>query len=200
MKKQQKQLKAENKKRKKEERRRQRAEQSGSSEVEDESVEEIVSKQAATHGTPTLARPTPHIELEPLKLKTVLHLKKHPNVAKLSQQYALKVHNHPKYLNLVQLSYKTRESPMSSAVVQECRGLVIRFFKSNLTAAQILDSTDDWKVISFPFSKFFNEGEPNAISIDWTSCIKTKKPFFPYLQNRLCHRKARWKYDDALLL
>jgi hypothetical protein len=45
---------------------------------------------------------------------------------------------------------------MSSRLVQECRGI-------------ILDSADDWNVVSYPFNKFFNLGENQYIEshFDW---------------------------------
>jgi hypothetical protein len=43
---------------------------------------------------------------------------------------------------------------MHEPVVHECRGL-------------ILDEADAWRVVSYPFRKFFNYGEPHAAPIDW---------------------------------
>lgn len=41
-------------------------------------------------------------------------------------------------------------------VLSECRGLV-------------LDSKDNWKLVCFPYRKFFNFSEPNAATIDWNN-------------------------------
>jgi tRNA splicing ligase len=47
-------------------------------------------------------------------------------------------------------------------VVQECRGL-------------ILDESANWRIVAFPYTKFFNYGEEHAASIDWsTACVQEK--------------------------
>jgi hypothetical protein len=72
----------------------------------------------------------------------------------LRTQFAVKAARHRTYPTLVLLKYNQIESPMADPVVQECRGL-------------ILDEADAWKVVAFPYKKFFNYGEPNAAAIDW---------------------------------
>lgn len=69
-------------------------------------------------------------------------------------RYAIKTNFHVEYPNLVQFKYDQIDSPMKSDIVQECRGL-------------ILDMNDNWKVIAYPFKKFFNHGEHHAFKIDW---------------------------------
>jgi hypothetical protein len=54
------------------------------------------------------------------------------------------------------LKYSQINSPMAEPIVQQCRGI-------------ILDEARDWAVVSYPFDKFFNYGEPNAAKIDWPS-------------------------------
>ena len=61
---------------------------------------------------------------------------------------------HGKYPNLVQLKYSQIDSPLGDKLVQECRGI-------------ILDQDDKWRVVAWPFRKFFNQGEPHAATIDW---------------------------------
>lgn len=51
---------------------------------------------------------------------------------------------------------------MAETIVQQCRGLV-------------LNEADDWKVVCFPFSKFFNYGESNAATIDWETASVYEK-------------------------
>lgn len=63
---------------------------------------------------------------------------------------------------LVLLKYNQIESPMGSPLVQECRGL-------------ILDSKDNWKIVAFPFTKFFNYGEGHAAKIDWSKARVQEK-------------------------
>ncbi len=45
---------------------------------------------------------------------------------------------------------------MTSKVVQECRGLLV-------------DEENNYRVISFPYTKFFNYNETCAVKIDWKS-------------------------------
>lgn len=64
--------------------------------------------------------------------------------------------------NLVLFKYNQLESDFTIEEVQECRGL-------------ILDSSNNWEVICYPFKKFFNIQEQLASNIDWnTSKIFTK--------------------------
>ena len=56
--------------------------------------------------------------------------------------------------NLTLFKYNQIDSPFSFEEVKECRGL-------------ILDSSNNWSVVLYPFHKFFNLGETNAHPIDW---------------------------------
>ena len=57
-------------------------------------------------------------------------------------------------LILIQLKYSQLESKMSERIVQECRGL-------------ILDEANDWAIVCYPFDKFFNYSESNAVKLNW---------------------------------
>ncbi len=46
----------------------------------------------------------------------------------------------------------------SDELVLDCRGI-------------IFDSKANWKVIAFPYSKFFNFGEKYASTIDWNTAV-----------------------------
>src|ERR1039458_4134671 len=74
--------------------------------------------------------------------------------AELTAQLGIKAKSHPKYPNLLHLSYDQIESPKDNAIVHECRGL-------------ILDSADNWKVIAYPFNRFPNYGETWGAPINW---------------------------------
>ena len=64
---------------------------------------------------------------------------------------------------LVGLKYNAPGSDLSNPICQECRGL-------------ILDSGDNWNVVSFPFKKFFNMGNSqDAHDIDWDTATLFEK-------------------------
>ncbi len=78
------------------------------------------------------------------------------SLAELESAFAISARRHGKFPRLVMLKYNQIESPMNEPIVQQCRGI-------------ILDEADHWRVISYPFDKFFNYGEPNAAAIDWAT-------------------------------
>lgn len=78
------------------------------------------------------------------------------NFDALKNAYGIIAKRHPKYNNLVLFKYDQIDSPFDQEIVRECRGI-------------ILDEDNNWSIVSFPFTKFFNYGEPNAAFIDWKS-------------------------------
>jgi hypothetical protein len=74
----------------------------------------------------------------------------------LCERYHILAKRHTQFPNLVQLKYSQIESPMADLLVQECRGLIV-------------DEANDWNAVAYPFKKFFNQGEPNAAGIDWST-------------------------------
>lgn len=74
----------------------------------------------------------------------------------LYETYKIKTKQSTIYPNLYLFKYSQIESPMNERIVQECRGI-------------ILDSADNWNVVSYPFNKFFNLGENQYIQshFDW---------------------------------
>lgn len=69
---------------------------------------------------------------------------------RLAADYAIKVRRSDD--GRVLLKYDQIASPLAEPMVQECRGLVL--------------AADDWRVLSWPFRKFFNHGEGHAAPID----------------------------------
>lgn len=90
-----------------------------------------------------------------MSLQTQQFLRAH-GLSALVDRFAVRATRHARFPNLVMLKYSQINSPMHEPVVQECRGL-------------ILDEAEDWRVVSFPYRKFFNYGEPNATAIDWAT-------------------------------
>jgi hypothetical protein len=76
--------------------------------------------------------------------------------------YFLSVKRHPDYPELYQFVYNMIDSPKGDPLVNQCRGL-------------ILNSKDNWKIIAYPFNRFFNYGEFQADSIDWNSARVQEK-------------------------
>ncbi|HLO48593.1 MAG TPA: T4 RnlA family RNA ligase [Kamptonema sp.] len=74
----------------------------------------------------------------------------------LCSTYHIKSSRHQKYPHLVCLKYSQIESPLGEKIVQQCRGI-------------ILDSSQNWQIVSYPYDKFFNYGEIHAALIDWSS-------------------------------
>lgn len=75
---------------------------------------------------------------------------------KLCNTYQIKSTPHRQYPHLICLKYSQIESPMGEKIVQQCRGI-------------ILDSSQDWQIVSYPYDKFFNYGEIHATPIDWST-------------------------------
>lgn len=93
-------------------------------------------------------------------MELINYLKEH-GLEKLQQEFKIKATFSQKYPQLVCLKYNQIDSPMKEKVVQQCRGI-------------ILDTADNWKIVSYPYDKFFNYGEGDGVNfyhekIDWDS-------------------------------
>src|ERR1035437_3276957 len=84
------------------------------------------------------------------------------SIKELEDRFAIKAKRHNTHNNLVLFKYSQIESDFSKRIVCESRGL-------------ILDESDEWKVISRSYNKFFNYGEGNAAEIDWNNCVIQEK-------------------------
>eukprot|EP00007_Cunea_sp_BSH-02190019_P003781 CAMPEP_0174238278 /NCGR_PEP_ID=MMETSP0417-20130205/10799_1 /TAXON_ID=242541 /ORGANISM="Mayorella sp, Strain BSH-02190019" /LENGTH=472 /DNA_ID=CAMNT_0015317099 /DNA_START=33 /DNA_END=1451 /DNA_ORIENTATION=+ len=78
------------------------------------------------------------------------------------RKYRLKMARHSDHPQLVQLHYDQLKSPLSSPIVQECRGV-------------ILDESANYAVVHLPFTKFFNASESGAACIDWETATVFEK-------------------------
>jgi RNA ligase len=83
------------------------------------------------------------------------YLREH-GLEKLAETYSIKATKHQQYPHLVCLKYSQLDSPMGAKIVQQCRGV-------------ILDQSNDWQLVSYPYDKFFNHGEGHAATVDWNS-------------------------------
>lgn len=110
-------------------------------------------------------------------LKVQTFLRTNGSLERLKTLYAIKAVRSVKYPELVLLKYNQIDSPMDNPIVQECRGL-------------ILNESDDWAVVSYPFKKFFNYGEHHAAQIDWASARFQEKLDGSLIQ--LYFYKGKW--------
>jgi T4 RnlA family RNA ligase len=108
-------------------------------------------------------------------LKVQEYLQDH-SLEDLRSEFGIKSRRHHDYQNLVSLKYGQVDSPLGEPIVQECRGI-------------ILDEEAEWRIISFPYTKFFNAHEGHAAAIDWDSATILEKLDGSLLQ-------MFW-YDDA---
>lgn len=72
----------------------------------------------------------------------------------LCDTYHIKAKRHAVHTNLVLLKYDQIESPMGERIVQQARGIIV-------------DEANDWRIICWPYDKFFNHGDGHAAEIDW---------------------------------
>jgi hypothetical protein len=74
----------------------------------------------------------------------------------LAQRLALQTRRHREHPQLVLLKYSMIDSPMADPVVRQCRGLVV-------------DESDEFRPVAYPYDKFFNAHEGHAAAIDWST-------------------------------
>ena len=98
----------------------------------------------------------------PQPLLAVVSFVREHGLNALTERYAIKQRRHGVFPNLVLLGYNQVRSPLGEKVVQQCRGI-------------ILDEADDWRVVSYPFDKFFNRGEPGVASLNWETARVEEK-------------------------
>lgn len=103
-------------------------------------------------------------------------------LAKLVEEYKIKVNRHRELENLVCLKYSQLESPMDIKIVQQCRGI-------------ILDEANHWQVVSYPYDKFFNYGESHAPQLDWSSAQVFEKLDGSLMT--LYHYQGEWRVQSS---
>ena len=96
-----------------------------------------------------------------MELNVISFLREH-SLIDLEKKYGIKAKRGKINNNLVLLKYDQLNSPTSHPIVLECRGL-------------ILDESDDWRIISFPYKRFANYGEGWAAEIDWETARTYEK-------------------------
>jgi len=80
-------------------------------------------------------------------------------LAKLNQDLKIKHSRHKTTPNLILFKYSHIKSPMGHPIVQESRGI-------------ILDASANWKIVAFPYQKFFNWKETHAASVNWDNPVR----------------------------
>ena len=100
--------------------------------------------------------------MKQVELEIQKYLRTGGSLENLLARYAIKAKRHQAYSNLVLFKYNQIDSPFAERIVQECRGI-------------ILDEAYGWRVVSRAFDKFFNEGEPLAAPIDWSTARVQEK-------------------------
>ena len=83
------------------------------------------------------------------------------------------------YEGLTLFKYNQLESNLSYQLVQDCRGIIV-------------DIEDNFKVISYPFRKFFNYGERYASNIDWGTARVQQKVDGSIIKVAYWERKNKW--------
>jgi RNA ligase len=91
------------------------------------------------------------------------------------RKYALRVND---YGHKVILKYTSYDSPKGDPVTEECRGLVL--------------AKDGWRVLSYPFRKFYNHGEAFAQDIDWATATAEEKLDGSMIQVYYDWHDGRW--------
>lgn len=74
----------------------------------------------------------------------------------LVQRLSLQHRRHREHPQLVLLKYSMIDSPMADPIVRQCRGLVV-------------DESDGFRPVAYPYDKFFNAHEGHAAKVDWSS-------------------------------
>ena len=72
----------------------------------------------------------------------------------------INISQHKDYSNLYLFKYDQIESPKNHPIVIECRGIV-------------LDKSQNWKVVSYPYNRFFNVNEQVAVETEDGVFLKT---------------------------
>lgn len=75
------------------------------------------------------------------------------DIASLCNSYGIKCKQHGTFNNLHMFKYKGSAKSFANPYTIEARGV-------------ILDQTDNWKIVSYPYDKFFNLGESLAANIN----------------------------------
>ncbi len=79
------------------------------------------------------------------------------SVETICKEHGLVTRTHGEFPELTLFVYDQIESRPSDPLARQCRGL-------------ILNSADNWNIVSYSMNRFANSGEGWAAPIDWTSC------------------------------
>lgn len=107
-------------------------------------------------------------------LKVVDYIEEH-GLEKTVEDFSLSMND---YGHKVILKYSQIDSPMEYKEVRECRGLILE--------------KGTWRVLSYPFKRFFNHGEQYADKVDWDNAHILQKVDGSLIQMYVDPVKDKW--------
>lgn len=117
-----------------------------------------------------------------IELEIQKELRQGLTLNKLEKLYGIKTKQSSVNPELFLFKYDQIRSPMGKQIVRECRGL-------------ILNKEDNWNIVCFPYTKFFNYQECLAASLNWDTNVTAYKKLDGTLVN-LYYYKG-WRFSTS---
>lgn len=86
----------------------------------------------------------------------LVNLLREKGLQHLIDTFAIKAKRHNLFKNLILLKYDQLDSPRGNEIVNQCRGIIV-------------DEANNYAVVSYPYNRFYNDGESYANKIDWST-------------------------------
>jgi hypothetical protein len=115
-------------------------------------------------------------------LNIQLVLRQGTSLTKLKEDYGIVSKQSSVNAELYLFKYDQIRSDMSLEIVQECRGL-------------ILNKEDNWNIVCFPYTKFFNYLEPHSATLNWDCNITAFKKLDGTLVNLYWYKG--WRFSTS---
>lgn len=100
--------------------------------------------------------------MQPKELELQKYLRSGKTPEDLKMELAIRHKRHVTYKNLITFKYVLGESPNDNPITTESRGI-------------ILNESDNWNIVAYPFRRFFNYNEGHADKIDWKNAKVLEK-------------------------